>query len=110
MAAAAIPSSVLYQGIQCSTAHITDVDNQLLWQVSHHHEEYGDSEWVCFTGSGYLIRLSAWSFPLLRLKRIGLSKAARRLVFCLVQRYPGITQIHLDALGDVLPGFVKFDW
>lgn len=95
--------------IQCSTAHITAEDNALLYVLSHQHEDFGESEWISYTGSGYLLRLSAWSFPVLRLKRLGLSKACRRLVVTLMRRYAaGI--IHLDACGEVLPGFVTFDW
>lgn len=51
----------------------------------------------------------AWSFPVLRLKRLGLSKACRRLIATLIRRYAaGI--IHLDAFVEVLPGFATFDW
>lgn len=109
MAATVIPARVFYKGIQCSTAHITDADNSTLWQASHRREEYGDGEWVLYTGSGYLLRLNAWTYPLLRLKRLGLSRPARRLVASLMQRYH-ITQLHLDALGEVLPDFDTFDW
>lgn len=60
-------------------------------------------------GSGYLLHLGAWSFPVLRLKRLGLSKACRRLLVTLIRRYAaGI--VHLDAFGEVLPGFATFDW
>ena len=95
--------------IQCSTAHITTEDNALLFTLSHQHEDFGDQEWISYTGSGYLLHLGAWSFPVLRLKRLGLSKACRRLVVTLIRRYSaGI--IHLDAFGEVLPGFATFDW
>lgn len=96
-------------GIQCSTAHITHDDNQLLYQLSHRVEEYGDSEWIHFSGAGYLLRLSAWQYPVLRLKRLGLSKTCRRLVVTLMQRHR-ISILHLDAAGDLLPGFETFDW
>ncbi len=109
MAAIVLPPSARYHGIQCSTAHITDTDNTTLWQASHRREDYGDSEWVLYTGSGYLLLLSAWSYPLLKLKRLGLSRPARRLIASLLLRHR-ITQLHLDALGDVLPGFETFDW
>ncbi|SAE32430.1 Uncharacterised protein [Enterobacter cloacae] len=96
-------------GIQCSTAHITEADNTLLFTLSHQNEDFGDSEWILYTGSGYLLHLGAWSFPVLRLKRLGLSKDCRRLVVTLIRRYAaGI--IHLDAFGEVLPGFATFDW
>ncbi|HDL7680297.1 TPA: DUF5983 family protein [Yersinia enterocolitica] len=95
-------------GIRCSTAHITDGDNALLFQASHRLEEFGNAEWVHFTGTGYLLRLSAWQYPVLRLKRMGLSKTCRRLVVTLMQS-DAIDILHLDAFGDVLSGLVTFD-
>ena len=96
-------------GIQCSTAHITEEDNALLFTLSHQNEDFGESEWISYTGSGYLLHLGAWSFPVLRLKRLGLSKACRRLLVTLMRRYAaGI--VHLDAFGEVLPSFTTFDW
>ncbi|MGJ3447147.1 DUF5983 family protein [Enterobacter sp. PTB] len=104
-----LPPIARVNGIQCSTAHITEADNTLLFTLSHQHEDFGESEWILYTGSGYLLHLGAWSFPVLRLKRLGLSKACRRLVVTLIHRYAaGI--IHLDAFGEVLPGFATFDW
>lgn len=104
-----LPAGSSLAGVCCSTAHITSEDNSLLYTLSHQTQEYSDAEWIHFTGSGYLIRLDAWSFPLLRLKRLGLSKACRRLVATLRSRY-GIGLIHLDAFGELLPGFGTFDW
>ncbi|MEI6934100.1 DUF5983 family protein [Klebsiella pneumoniae] len=46
---------------------------------------------------------------MLRLKRLGLSQACRRLILMLSHRY-AITYIHFDAAGDVLPGVEHFDW
>lgn len=104
-----LPPAARVNGIQCSTAHITEADNTLLFTLSHQHEDFGESEWISYTGSGYLIHLGAWSFPVLRLKRFGLSKACRRLVVTLIRRYAtGI--VHLDTSGEVLPGFATFDW
>lgn len=96
-------------GIQCSTAHITAEDNSLLYALSHQDLDFGESEWIHFSGSGYLLRLEAWSFPVLRLKRLGLSKACRRLVVTLMRRY-AVGIIHLDAFGKLLPDFATFDW
>lgn len=104
-----LPSVARVNGIQCSTAHITAEDNSLLFTLSHQHEDFGESEWISYTGSGYLLYLDAWSFPVLRLKRFGVSKACRRLLVTLIRRYAaGI--VHLDAFGEVLPGFATFDW
>ncbi|MGK2892971.1 DUF5983 family protein [Klebsiella michiganensis] len=104
-----LPPVARLNGIQCSTAHITEADSTLLYTLSHQNEDFGDQEWISYTGSGYLLYLGAWSFPVLRLKRLGLSKACRRLVVTLIRRYAaGI--VHLDAFGEVLPGFATFDW
>ena len=104
-----LPPVACINGIQCSTAHITEEDNAQLFTLSHQHEDFGESEWILYTGSGYLLNLGAWSFPVLRLKRLGLSKACRRLVITLIRRYAA-SIIHLDASGEVLPGFATFDW
>ena len=104
-----LPPAARLNGIQCSTAHITEDDNTLLFTLSHQHEDHGDSEWISYTGSGYLIYLDAWQYPVLRLKRRGLSKACRRLIVTLI-RLHAIRIIHLDALGELLPGFATFDW
>ena len=104
-----LPPVARLNGIQCSTAHITAEDNALLFTLSHQYEDFGESEWISYTGSGYLLHLGAWSFPVLRLKRLGLSKACRRLLVTLMRRYAaGI--VHLDAFGEVLPDFATFDW
>lgn len=73
-------------GIRCSTAHITEKDNAWLYSLSHQTSDFGESEWIHFTGSGYLLRTDAWSYPVLRLKRLGLSKTFRRLVITLTRR------------------------
>ncbi|NEY29440.1 hypothetical protein G4V03_15035 [Escherichia coli] len=103
-----LPPTARTLGIQCSTAHITDEDNQLLHVLYQQYQEHGDAEWIHYTGSGYLIRLDAWAFPVLHLKRSGLSKACRRLLVTLMRRY-AISTIHLDTFGDILPGFATFD-
>ncbi len=88
-------------GIRCSTAHITETDNAWLYSLSHQTSDFGESEWIHFTGSGYLLRTDAWSYPVLRLKRQGLSKTFRRLVVTLIRRY-GVSLIHLDASAEGL--------
>ncbi|AYQ10683.1 hypothetical protein MT283_002952 [Escherichia coli] len=104
-----LPVTARLSGICCSTAHITEEDNTLLYTLSQHYQAHGDAEWVHYTGSGYLLRLDAWTFPALRLKRLGLSKNCRRLVVTLMRRY-AIGFVHLDALGELLPGIETFDW
>ncbi len=104
-----LPPITRVNGIQCSTAHITEADNTLLFTLSHQHEDFGDSEWILYTGTGYLLRLDAWQYPVLQLKKRGLSKACRHLVVALMRRY-SVSIVHLNACGEVLPGFATFDW
>ena len=99
----------ILSGLQCSTAHITEDDNALLYRISHCQAAFSDGEWLHFTGTGYLMRLDAWTHPVLRLRQLGLSKACRRLVTTVMKRH-GLTYLHIDALGDVLPGFAIFNW
>ncbi|MEF8674021.1 hypothetical protein E4T14_13770 [Escherichia coli] len=102
------------KGLTCKadtlgTAHITEKDNAWLYSLSHQTSDVGESEWIHFTGSGYLLRTDAWSYPVLRLKRLGLSKTFRRLVITLTRRY-GVSLIHLDASAECLPGLPTFNW
>ncbi|MGQ5750602.1 DUF5983 family protein [Serratia sp. IR-2025] len=55
------------------------------------------------------LRLHAWRHPVLHLKRLGVSKACRRLVVTLMNHHP-IALLNLDAAGDILPGIETFDW
>ena len=104
-----LPPFATLAGIRCSTAHITEKDNAWLYSLSHQTSDFGESEWIHFTGSGYLLRTDAWSYPVLRLKRLGLSKTFRRLVVTLIRRY-GVSLIHLDASAECLPGLPTFNW
>ena len=104
-----MPPFAALTGIRCSTAHITEKDNAWLYSLSHQTSDFGESEWIHFTGRGYLLRTDAWSYPVLRLKRLGLSKTFRRLVVTLIQRY-GVSLIHLDASAGCLPDLPTFDW
>ncbi|EFA4226136.1 hypothetical protein C5916_001654 [Escherichia coli O11:H15] len=103
------PPFATLAGIRCSTAHITETDNAWLYSLSHQTNDTGESEWIHFTGSGYLLRTGAWPYPVLRLKRLGLSRTFRRLVVTLIRRY-GVSLIHLDASAGCLPGLPTFDW
>ncbi|WP_096948459.1 DUF5983 family protein, partial [Escherichia coli] len=55
------PPFAALTGIRCSTAHITAKDNAWLYSLSHQTNDTGESEWIHFTGSGYLLRTGAWS-------------------------------------------------
>ena len=39
-----LPPVAQFNGIQCSTAHVTEADNSLLYTLSYQHEDHGDSE------------------------------------------------------------------
>ena len=99
----------IYRYVVCSTAHLTELDGELLHRLCHQRCEWGDAEWIHFTGTGYLIRLSAFSYPLLVLKRRGLSRSARRLNCVLMTRF-GVSLVHFDCCGEVLSGFEIHDW
>ncbi|MGQ3664429.1 DUF5983 family protein [Citrobacter braakii] len=103
------PPAARLNGIQCSTAHITPGDNIILDQISLQHHDGCNSDWVLYTGYGYLLRLNARLYPVMELKRMGLSKACRRLVVTLMRGYSADI-IHFDASGELLSGFVAFDW
>lgn len=104
-----LPRTARLNGIQCSTAHITCEDNAILDQVTLQRHDGGNSDWILYTGYGYLLRLNARLYPVLELKILGLSKGCRRLVVTLMRRYSADI-IHFDASGEVLPGFTTFDW
>lgn len=104
-----LPRTARLNGIQCSTAHITCEDNAILDQVTLQRHDDSNSEWILYTGYGYLLRLNARLYPVLKLKRMEFSKGCRRLVATLIRRYR-IDMLHLDAAGDLLPGFSTFDW
>lgn len=104
-----LPPVTHINGIQCSTAHITRQDNDILDQTSLQQHDGINSDWILYTGYGYLLRLNTRLYPILELKRMGLSKACRRLVVTLMRRYAADI-IHFDASGEVLSGFATFDW
>ncbi|WP_250550706.1 DUF5983 family protein, partial [Escherichia coli] len=51
-----MPPFAALTGIRCSTAHIMAKDNAWLYSLSHQTNDTGESEWIHFTGSGYLLR------------------------------------------------------
>ncbi|WP_426575614.1 DUF5983 family protein (plasmid) [Xenorhabdus stockiae] len=97
----------------CSIGHIMKKDALLLGEISSLSMSRfigrNDNEWIHSTGSGYLIRLNSVFHPLLVLKRLGLSKPARRLIATYINS-AGIELIHFAAEFDVLQEFPVFDW
>ncbi len=104
-----VTTPMILRGLQFSLAHISEDDNAVLYRISYCQDEFSDGEWIHFSGTGYLIRLDAWTHPVMQLKRLGFSKTCRRLVITLMKRHQ-LTYLHIDALGDVLPDFVTFGW
>lgn len=99
----------LYQYVVCSTAHLTEHDVELFCRLGHQRCEWGDAEWIHLTGTGYLVRLSAYSFPLLVLKKRGFSKSARKLIYAMMKRF-NVSLIHFDCCGEILTGFDVHEW
>lgn len=56
-----------------------------------------------------MIRLDAVRFPVLKLKREGLSGAARWVIYQGMKK-ANISMVHFSAVGDNLDGFPTFDW
>lgn len=104
-----LPPVARLNGIQCSTAHITRQDNDILDLATLQDHDGGGGDWILYTGYGFLLRLNARRYSVLALKRMGLSKACRRLIVTLIRRYH-TDILHLDASGERLPGFEVFDW
>lgn len=102
------PPAARLKGIQCSTAHLSDRDVDILDRASLPHSNSGNDDWILNTGYGFLLRLSARSHPVLTLRRMGLSKTCRLLITTLMKRH-GITFLHFDAAGELWPGFHTFD-
>ncbi|NIG21234.1 hypothetical protein F3J37_21390 [Pantoea sp. Al-1710] len=90
-----------------SPAHLSAEDNALLDEITT--REVGNGEWIHYIGGGYLLRLTACTSPVLRLKEAGLSKEARRVIASLISS---------DALGILIfesgapevEGFTTYSW
>jgi hypothetical protein len=92
--------------LECSTSHMTLIDSHLLGDLSR---DTATQEWVHDTGVGFMIRLDAVRFPVLKLKREGLSGAARWVIYQGMKK-GNISMVHFSAVGDNLDGFPTFDW
>ncbi|MFP1557768.1 DUF5983 family protein [Escherichia coli] len=93
--------------IRCSTAHITETDNAWLYSLSHQTNDDGETEWIHFTGSGYLLRTDAWSYPVLRLKHHGPVQNVPSSGRHFTRRY-GVILVHLDARRRMSAGAPHF--
>lgn len=101
-----LPRCAVCPVLECSTAHMTLADSELLRELSR---EKFEGEWIMDTGVGFLIRLDARMHPVMHLKRFGLSRAARRLIV-LAMKQLRISMIHFSQVGEELTISETFDW
>lgn len=101
-----MPGMMLRPVLECCIGHLTKEDNFLLQDLSLSKHE---GSWIMDTEGGYLIRLDAVTRPLHHLKKLGLSRAARELIFCAIRR-ADISMIHFSDLGDEVDNAPLFNW
>lgn len=101
-----LPRMVLRPVLECCISHITEEDNYVLQDLTQSENEW---PWILDTDVGYLLRLDAVTRPLLRLKRLGLSRTTRTLIFRAIQR-TDVSMIHFSSVGDYVDGAAVFDW
>ncbi|WP_447874326.1 DUF5983 family protein [Serratia fonticola] len=102
----ALGGSMIRPVLECSISHITLADSHVLGNLTRN---LSSQEWIHDTGVGFMIRLDAVRFPLLKLKRAGLSGAARWVIWHGMKQ-ANISMIHFSSVGDDLDGFQTFDW
>ncbi|MGK2894470.1 DUF5983 family protein [Klebsiella michiganensis] len=101
-----LPRRAVCPVLECSSAHMTRADGELLAELSR---EKFEGEWIMDSGVGFLIRLDARMHPVLLLKRFGLSRAARRLIVRAMKQMR-ISMIHFSQVGEALAIAGTFDW
>jgi len=90
-----------------STAHLSADDNALLDEITIREVDIG--EWIHYIGGGYLLRLTACSAPVLRLKEAGLSKEARRVIAS-VMRSDAVEILIFESGAPEAEGFTTYSW
>lgn len=90
-----------------STAHLNADDNALLDEITT--REVGIGEWIHYIGGGYLLRLTACSAPVLRLKEAGLSREARRVIAS-VMRSDAVEILIFESGAPEAEGFITYSW
>ncbi|MEY8772762.1 DUF5983 family protein [Erwinia sp. ACCC 02193] len=90
-----------------STAHLSADDNALLDEITTREVDIG--EWIHYIGGGYLLRLTACSAPVLRLKEAGLSKEARRVIAS-VMRLDAVEILIFESGAPDAEGFTTYSW
>lgn len=92
--------------LECCISHITETDNLLLSDLCL---EKFEGSWIMDTDVGYLIRLDARSRVLLRMKKLGVSRSTRELIYRYIKQAK-ISMIHFSSVGEELDGSPTFDW
>lgn len=100
------PRMMLRPVMECRISHITLEDNYLLEELTQSENEW---PWILNTDVGYLLRLDAPTRPLLRLKRLGISRTTRALIYRAIKQ-ADISMIHFSSVGDDVEGAPVFDW
>lgn len=101
-----LPRMMLRSVLECSTSHITERDNELFESLGSSHE---DSGWILNSGIGHLLRLDAVYDPLIRLKRLGISRTTRVLIAGAIRK-ADISMIHFSSVGEEIEGAPTFNW
>lgn len=92
--------------LKCSLEHITKEDNDLLATLCQSECE---CDWIHESDLGYIIEVDAVRYPVLMLKKHGLSRDARWLIqYAITQA--NISMIHFTQWGEQLEGIPTFDW
>lgn len=102
----ALPRMMLRPVMECRISHITLDDNYLLQELTRSENEW---PWILDTDVGYLLRLDALTRVLLRLKRLGISRTTRALIFRAIKE-ADISMIHFSSVGDEVEGAPTFEW
>jgi hypothetical protein len=94
----------IISGIKCSTSHLSKVDTEIFTECS-----WREGYWIHDTYYGYLLVLSGYKYPCLKLKELGISKPVRKLVHALMKGQ-GIEILVFDRDADTLEGFAINEW
>ena len=100
------PRMMLRTVMECRISHITLEDNYLLQELTQSENEW---PWILDTDVGYLLRLDAPTRSLLRLKRLGISRTTRALIYRAIKQ-ADISMIHFSSVGDYVEDAPVFDW
>lgn len=90
----------------CSTAHFEKQDSFTLKDIASGGESI---PWVFDTTYGYILDIGGMAYPLLIMKRAGLSKSLRRFVYRM-QRKHDARYIHFDCDANAMEGEKIFNW